>query len=106
MKRNIITVLILVALGVGIFLSGKYIDKSPTIYETKTETQEVEVDALEKKIQEAIVASSTETEVFAQRAYEDAKHQAEVEIELEVRMKDASEKDAVLKALQKESISY
>lgn len=97
MKKIIIVavvVSIIAALGFLAFVKPKSI-----VYETKTETQQVEVDALQKQIEDAITASSTETEAKARKAYDDAKKQAELEIELAVTAqyrKDIEEKEKEL----------
>lgn len=74
--------------------------------ETKTEVVEVEVDPLEEAIASALAASSTEIEEKARKAYEGAKRQAEVEIELQVRSQYLEEQEVKVKELQKESVAY
>lgn len=74
--------------------------------QTKVETKEVQVDALDRAVKDAIAASSTEIENKAKAAYDAAKHQAELEIELSVRTADQKKKDEKIKELQKESVAY
>lgn len=73
------------------------------IKETVTETKEIEVDALEAAVREAIAASSTDIEAKAKSAYDDAKRQAEVEIELQVTAEYREKIEAREKELQKEA---
>lgn len=74
---------------VGIISTGvvAYLSERKTEYVNTVTTEEVtvSVDALEERVQNALTASSTEIEAFAQKAYQDAKKKMETEIELEVR---------------------
>lgn len=70
-------------LGVGAYTAMPLLTEKVE-YHTETVTEEVTVDALDVAIAEAKVASSTDIEARAQAAYEAAKRQAEVEVELRV----------------------
>jgi hypothetical protein len=100
-----IVVVVAVAIAIVGFLSFK---KAPIEYIRHEETKEitVEVDALESKISAAIASSSTEIEARAKAAYENAKHQAEVEIKLSVTAAYRAELEKKEKELQKESKAY
>ena len=65
-----------------------------------------EVDALDGRIQDALTASSSDVEARAGAAYTNAKHQAEVEIKLQVTSAYRAELEKREKALQKESVTY
>lgn len=72
----------IVALFVGVAIGSQFV-QNKTEYVRTEET--VEVDALETAILNALTASSTDIETHAQKAYDDARAQMEVEIELSVR---------------------
>ena len=81
MKKIILVVIVLAALTGGYALTQKepveYI--APQVIE-----KEVEVETLQKRIDNAISASSTATEAVAKKAYEEAKEKAETEIALRI----------------------
>lgn len=109
MKTYTIIVISSVVIGVAAVVFFKTYDGSVTVQnneKTVEVAKEVKVDLLESQIKDAISASSTAIEARAQKAYDDAKHQAELEIELEVRTQYVAEQDAKVKELQKESIAY
>lgn len=87
MKKITIIAAIVAVIAVAIFA---YLHKSDfgmveIVNTTTTETVEVTVNELEKMIQDAKTASSSEIEVRARNAYEATKKQAELEVELSVR---------------------
>lgn len=57
----------------------EYVNSEPQTVETR-----VEVETLQKRIDEALNASSTAIEAAAKQAYDDAKLKAQTEVELEV----------------------
>jgi len=81
MKKLLIVAIALVAAAIWYFNSHA----TPLSYTKEAEVQQVqvEVDALEKRIEASIAASSTAIEARAKAAYENAKRQAEVEIRLQ-----------------------
>ena len=108
MKKTIIYALVAVAVVAGVFYFGL---QSKTVeYIKEVEKQEVvknvEVDVLDARIKDAIASSSQEIETRAKNAYNEARRQAEVEVELEVRTQYLKEQDVKVKELQKESILY
>lgn len=99
MKRILIYVI-----AAGVILGGVTLIRPHTIeyitQEGQTIENTVEVDALQKRIDDAINASSTAIEAAAQQAYEDAKVKAQTEIELEVTQTYNKEIDAREAALE------
>lgn len=102
----VLLVVVIVAFGGINYLNTHQKPMTVKAPEQKTVTETVIEDALEKQIQEAITASSTDTENKAKKAYDDAKHQAEVEIKLAVTTKYRTQIEAKEKALQAESKAY
>lgn len=81
--------LAIVVIAVGLILGGIYTikDKGTIEYiqgETQVVEKTVEVETLRKRIDEAIIASSTEIESEAQKAYNETKEQEQKKIELQV----------------------
>jgi len=105
MKKTIIYALVAVAVVAVVFYFG--LQTKTVEYIKEIETQEViknvEVDVLDARIKDAIASSSQEIETRAQKAYDDAKRQAEVEIELDVTTKYRAELEARELELQKEA---
>lgn len=66
----------------------------------------VEVETLDKRISDAITASSTDIETASQKAYEDMKTQMRKEIELQVRTAYENELKAKRIELEKEVGAY
>lgn len=92
-------VLLLVMIGIGLALGGvALINKGSTVEYIQGETQvvekTVEVETLQKRIDDAITASSTDIETQAQNAYNETKAQAKKEVELEVTRKYRAEIEA------------
>ncbi len=85
MKHIFIGVVTLGLISGGIYA---YSNKVKTIEYIQGETQvvekTVEVETLRKRIDEAIIASSTEIESEAQKAYNETKEQEQKKIELQV----------------------
>jgi hypothetical protein len=83
MKHLVIGVIV-----IGLILGGITYTKKDKIQYTKGDTQivekTVEVETLQKRIDDAIHASSTAIESEAQKAFETKKMQLQTEIELEV----------------------
>jgi len=108
MKKTIVgAVVVVVGIAGALWFSQK---GSTHTYQNIIQTQEVEkrveVDALQKQVNDALTASSTAIEERAKNAYNAAKRQAEVEIELEVTAKYRAQLEAREKELQKESVAY
>jgi len=82
--KYIITLMVVVILGVGIYIFPQTEEYRATITEVVTQEVVTEVDALEKRVTEAQSASSTEIEQAAQKAYDDEKKRMLTEIELMV----------------------
>ena len=101
MKKTIIIVVLIALLGACAWYTTK--KGSVTEYVQKTETKEVLVDALDKQIADAIQASSTEIEIRAKNAYENAKHQAEAEVKLQVTTEYRKSLEAKEKELMKDA---
>ena len=80
------------------------------VYIRDTQTKEVKVDvpvdALDTQVKNAIAASSTEIAAKAQAAYDAAKHQAEVEVELSVTADYKTKIEEREQKLKKESVAY
>lgn len=95
MKRKHIAIVIVVGLALGgVALIKK---DSPIEYiqgETQVVEKTVEVETLQKRIGDAITASSTDIETQAQNAYNETKAQAQKEVELEVTRKYRAEIEA------------
>lgn len=107
--KKLITGIIAVAVlaGIGFYQYNKMAAASVVKYEApKTVEKEVTVDELNKRINDALEASSTEIETKAKNAYIAAEHQAQVEIELAVTSAYRAEVEKKEKALQKESVLY
>ena len=105
MKKTIIYALVAVGVAAGVFFFGlqtKTVEYIKQV-ETKEVEKKVEVDVLDARIKDAIASSSQEIETRAQKAYNDAKRQAEVEIELDVTAKYREELEARELELQKEA---
>lgn len=106
-RRILMGGLTLAIVGGGLTLGYKYMEaKSVITVVNQVETKEVTVDALDKRIADALTASSTDIEVKAKKAYDDAKHQAEVDITLSVTAKYRGELQKKEEVLQKESKTY
>lgn len=106
--------IILVIIGLGVILGGiayKMV-KVETITVDKIRTEvvekvvEKEVPTLDKRIADAISASSTDIETKAQQAYEDAKKNAENEIALRITTEYRKEIEAMEVELEKEVGTY
>lgn len=101
---------IIIVMAIGFFVTSistfLYLEKvkKPTEYIREEVTKEIRVDELENRINDAKNASSTEIEVRAKNAYEVAKRQAELEVELNVRTKYRLELEAKEKALMEEEV--
>ena len=95
MKRKHIAIVIVVGLALGgVALIKK---DSPIEYiqgETQVVEKTVEIETLQKRIDDAITASSTDIETQAQNAYNETKAQAQKEVELEVTRKYRAEIEA------------
>ena len=95
MKRKHIAIVIVVGLALGgVALIKK---DSPIEYiqgETQVVEKTVEVETPQKRIGDAITASSTDIETQAQNAYNETKAQAQKEVELEVTRKYRAEIEA------------
>jgi len=107
MKRitTFVIVTVLIALG-GVaytFFPAKIQYMEPEVVEKEVT---VEVEALDKKIAEALTASSTDIEIKARKAYEDAKEQAELEITTRVRDQYLAEIESINLADKKKLDSY
>lgn len=96
-------VIILVTVVGLIAISWRYYAQEEVIEYIQGETQvvekTVEVETLQKRVDEAITASSTEIEIEAQKAYTEAKEQIQKEIELNVTTqyrKEIEEREAQL----------
>lgn len=97
MKRKHIAIVIVL----GVILGGIALTKPKTVEYIQGETHVVEktVETLQKRVDEAITASSTEIEIEAQKAYTEAKEQAQKEVELIVTSqyrKEIEEREAQL----------
>lgn len=105
MKRLAIAVIV-----VGLILGGIYIYKASSKVEyvksaepEATSTPKVQtIEVLERRINDAIQASSTATEVESYKAYTDTKEQIEKEIELKVTSQYRAEIEAREAKLEKE----
>jgi len=98
MKRSVMIVI----LGV-VVLGGITLYKPQTIEITNEQkTVEVVVPELQKRLQQAITASSTEIENAMKKASQDAKDNIEKEIEIQVIDKMQLELDAHRETLEKE----
>lgn len=107
MKRitTFVIVTVLIALG-GVaytFFPAKIQYMEPEVVEKEVT---VEVEALDKKIADALTASSTDIEIKARKAYEDAKEQAELEITTRVRDQYLAEIESINLADKKKLDSY
>ena len=91
-------VIILVTVVGLIAISWRYYAQEEVIEYIQGETQvvekTVEVETLQKRIGDAITASSTDIETQAQNAYNETKAQAQKEVELEVTRKYRAEIEA------------
>lgn len=92
LMQKIFIAFVVIAFGVGFIFMLMQERVSEVVYQTVPE--EVIVDALNESIKSALVASSTEIEASAQKAYDNAKKQMELEIELAVRSKYREELEA------------
>lgn len=88
MNKLITSVVVVMILGIGGIAYKMVKVETITVDKIKTEivekVVEKEVPTLDKRIADAISASSTETEALAKEAYEEAKKKAETEIALRV----------------------
>ena len=101
MKKYIAPVLVLGAILGGIALKGSRVE-----YVNTETVVEKEVPTLEKRIETAITASSTEIEAEAQKAYEAAKKNAENEIALRITTEYKKEIEQKETDLEKEVGAY
>jgi hypothetical protein len=105
MKRNLIGIVV-----IGLALGGAIVvTRTDSIKYEQVETiveKTVEVETLQKRIDDAITASSTDIELKAKEAYEETKKQAQKTIELEVRTRYENELKAKRIELEKETKVY
>lgn len=101
MKKYIAPVLVL-----GVILGGIALKGSRVEYVNTETVVEKEVPTLEKRIETAITASSTEIEAEAQKAYEAAKKNAENEIALRITTEYKKEIEQKETDLEKEVGAY
>lgn len=106
-KYIIVAVIVCGVILGGIALKSNEVEEfvAPAVVE-KLVTQEVEVETLQKRIDDAITASSTDIESASQKAYEDMKTQMRKEIELQVRTAYENELKAKRIELEKEVGAY
>ena len=78
-----LAIVVVLSLG-GAFFFTKEVEYTAPIMEVIEKEVTVEVETLEKRIEDALTASSTEIETEAQKAFEEKKLQMQKEIELEV----------------------
>lgn len=96
---------IIVAVALVVVAAGAYYAKGSTNviqYQKSVETVEVEVDALQKRLDDALTASSTEIEARANAAYNNAKNKAELETKLQATSAYRAEVEAQEKTLMKQ----
>lgn len=101
--------LVISVIGLAVILGGITLTKPKAIKYEQVETiveKTVEVETLQKRIDDAITASSTDIELKAKEAYEETKKQAQKTIELEVRTKYENELKAKRIELEKETKVY
>lgn len=88
MKKYIIITMVVLGIALGGAAYKMIAVQTITVENIKTEfvekVVEKEVPTLDKRIADAIQASSTETAATAQKAYEEAKKKAETEIALRI----------------------
>lgn len=96
----------MVALIVGGIVLGSRSSVEYVAPETVTEVVTEEVDALNKAVEDAIKASSTEITNAAQAAYDDTIEQMHRKIELEVRKEYRERLEGEIEALEKVTGEY
>lgn len=103
--RKVIFLIVLVILGgIAVLLKPeKVVFTAPEVVEKEVT---VEVETLDKRIQEALHASSTEIEIEAKKAYQYAKEQMELEIKTEIRDAYLAEIEAINLEEKKKLDSY
>lgn len=87
-------------------MNGGKVAVTNPVTETKTEVVTKEVDALDKRIQDALTASSTEIEAESQKAYQSKKDMLMKEVELRIRTEYENELKAERIKIEKEIGTY
>ncbi len=101
--RHAIIAVIVGLVSVGIWQSGAFAKPTEYIRQTETKEVKVEVDLFKKQVADSKAASSTEIEARAKAAYENAKYQAELEVELQVTSAYRAELEEKEKKLMEEA---